>query len=114
MSISILIHLCRIFGESAPSAWRRLDLPFRLAAGASILVICGMVQLGIVMTGNVRENIIQRSAAAAALYIASFVEPHVQQLGTREALSENNRQALERVLSPASMHRPVIAFRIWN
>src|SRR5262249_10194505 len=58
--------------------------------------------------------IIQRSAAAAALYIASFVEPHVQQLGTREALSENNRQALERVLSPASMHRPVIAFRIWN
>ena len=79
-----------------------------------MLVIAGMAHLGVIVTGHIRENVIQQSAAAAAMYLDSFVERHVQELSTKSLLSEENRQALERLLSPASMHRPIIAFRIWK
>jgi signal transduction histidine kinase len=94
--------------------WQGLRLPSRLAAGASVLVVAGMAHLGVIMTDHIRESVIQQSAAAAALYMDSFVERHVQELSTNSVLSEENRLALERLLSPASMHRPVIAFRIWK
>ena len=98
----------------AAAWWRALRLSCKLAAGASVLVVAGMAHLGVIVTGHVRENVVQQSAAAAALYMDSFVERHVQELSTKPVLSEENRQALERLLSPASMHRPIIAFRIWK
>jgi signal transduction histidine kinase len=89
-------------------------VPTKLATVASILVLAGMVQLGMTVAGHVRETVLQQSASAAALYMDSFVAGRVQQLATKSTLSDEDRLALERLLSPASMHRPIIAFRIWK
>ena len=79
-----------------------------------MLVLGGMEHLGLIATGHVRENVIQRAAVAVALYMDSFVERQAQELATRPTLSTENQKALEKLLSPASMHRPIVAFRIWR
>jgi len=94
--------------------WRGLPLLSKVAVGASGLVVAAMAYLGTVVAGHVRENVLQRQASAAALYMSNFVERHVQELESKSTLSDENRLALEGLLSPASMHRPVIAFRIWK
>jgi signal transduction histidine kinase len=94
--------------------WRRLRLPVKVAAAACVLVLCGMANFAMIMIGNVRDRMVQQSAAAAALYMDSFVGRHVQELSRSSALSEDNRRALERLLSPASIHRPIVAFRVWK
>lgn len=94
--------------------WQQLRLPSKIAVIASILVIGGMTHLGTIVAGHVRESVLQRSASGAALYMDSFVARHVQELASQSTLSEESRLALERLLSPVSMHRPVIAFRIWK
>lgn len=97
-----------------PSRWRKLRLPSKFAFGASIVVLAGMAHLGTIVAGHIRENVLQQSASAAALYMDRFVNQHVQELATNSVLSDESRMVLERLLSPASMHRPVVAFRIWK
>ena len=89
-------------------------MPHRFAVGACLLVLAGMTYIGVYVTEHIREHAIQKAAGAVALYMESAVERHVQELATKSTLSEENLHALERLLSPASMHRPVVAFRIWK
>jgi signal transduction histidine kinase len=113
----ILALLCQ--GVAVPTAravlrWRELRLPHRFAVGACLLVLAGMTCIGFYVTEHIREHAIQRAAGGVALYMDSAVERHVQELAAKSTLSEENLHALERLLSPASMHRPVVAFRIWK
>jgi signal transduction histidine kinase len=108
---------CRTYGLNVPQLatwWRGQRLPSKVAVGASGLVVAGMAYLGTVVAGHIKENVLHRHASAAALYMSSFVERHVQEIENKSTLSDENRLALEGLLSPASMHRPVIAFRIWK
>ena len=98
----------------AHERWRELRVPHKLAVGACLLVLAGMTYLGFYVTERIREHAIQRAAGGVALYMDSVVERHVQELATRSTLSEGSLRALERLLSPASMHRPVVAFRVWK
>jgi signal transduction histidine kinase len=113
----ILALLCQ--GVAVPTVrallrWRELRLPHRFAVGACLLVLAGMTYIGFYITEHIREHAIQKAAGGVALYMDSAVERHVQELATKSTLSEENLHALERLLSPASMHRPVVAFRIWK
>lgn len=89
-------------------------MPHRFAVGACLLVLAGMTYIGFYVTEHIREHAIQRAAGGVALYMDSAVERHVQELAAKSTLSEDNLHALERLLSPASMHRPVVGFRIWK
>ena len=94
--------------------WQTLSLPCKFAVGASMLLAGGMAHLGLVTTEYVRESVVQRAAAPVALYMDSFVERYVQELATRAVLSTESQEALEQLLSPASMQRPIVAFRVWR
>jgi hypothetical protein len=79
-----------------------------------MLVAFATVYVGATVSGQIRENAVQRAASSAALYMDGFIALHVQELATEQMLSPKVRESLERLLSPASMHRPVIAFRVWK
>src|SRR6476619_5783525 len=93
--------------------WRDLDIATRLASIASVVVLCGLVFVGVLAASKIEDGIVHRSAAATALYMDSFVERHVQELATSSALSAENREALENLLAPATIGRPIVSFRIW-
>src|SRR5262245_39452149 len=110
MTISWLYRTSALNVPQLATWWRGLRLPLRVAIGASVLVVAGMAYLGTVVAGHVRDNVLQRHASAAALYMSNSVERHAQELETQFTLSDENRVALEGLLSPASMHRSLIAF----
>jgi len=117
LSAMILAVLCQWLTVQAVQAlqrWKDLRLPHKFALAACLLVLAGMTYVGVYVTEHIRDHAIQRAAGGVALYMDSVVERHVQELATRSTLSDHNLQALERLLSPASMHRPVVAFRIWK
>jgi len=93
--------------------WRDLDIAARLASIASIVVFCGLLVVGVVAAAQIEDGIVHRSAAATALYMDSFVEGHVQELSSGRALLPENREALEKLLAPAAIGRPIVSFRIW-
>jgi len=106
-----LIELCILY----ISGWAKgLHSPSRPAAVALILVAFATVYVGATVSGQIRENAVQRAASSVALYMDGFIALHVQDLATEQMISPKVRESLERLLSPASMHRPVIAFRVWK
>src|SRR5262245_398423 len=114
MILALLYQGLAVGAAPALRRWKELRLPHRLAVGACLLVLAGMSFIGFYVADHIREHAIGRAAAGVALYMDSVVERHVQELATKSTLSGANLQALERLLSPASMHRPVVAFRIWK
>src|SRR5262249_6821343 len=110
MILAMLCSRLAVWATPALARWRRLRMPHRFAVGACVLVLAGMTYIGFYVTEHIREHAIQRAAGGVAMYMDSVVERHVQELATRSTLSEANLHALEKLLSPASMHRPVVAF----
>jgi hypothetical protein len=93
--------------------WQRLERARKLTGLVSVVVVCGVVYVCSVVASHIEEAFGHKVAASTALYMDSFIEPHVQELTSNPSLSMENRQALERLLSPASIGKPVVAFRIW-
>src|SRR5262245_7260371 len=93
--------------------WQGLERVRRLTVALSLLVVVGVVYVCSFVASHIEQAFGHKAAASTALYMDSFVEPLVQELATKSTLSGENRQALERLLAPASVGKPVVAFRIW-
>src|SRR5262245_57313378 len=93
--------------------WRELGRARKLTAALSMGIICATIYAGSLVAQHIQDVFANKAAASTALYMDSVVEPLVQELVAKPSLSEANRAALERLLSPASSGKPVVAFRIW-
>jgi len=93
--------------------WQSLERARKLTAAVSLAVVCGVIYACAFVASQIEQAFCHKAAASTALYMDSFVEPLVQELTTNASLSAENRQTLERLLSPASIGKPVVAFRIW-
>jgi signal transduction histidine kinase len=93
--------------------WQGLERARKLTVALSVGVVCGVLYVCSFVANHIEQAFGHKAAASTALYMDSFVEPLVQELAVKASLSADNRQALERLLSPASIGKPVVAFRIW-
>jgi signal transduction histidine kinase len=92
----------------------RLSLAGRfLTANLVILLVAGAV-VGIWIGNTLERSIVDRTAAVTALYVESFVEPLVQDLGQDGALSAESRNALDDLLKDGSLGELVVSLRIWS
>jgi len=94
-------------------SWRAVSTERKLK-GAVLMVVAGLTAHVCFTVGrHIEELLANKVAASTALYMDSFVEPLVQDLATKPSLSPESRNALETALAPASIGKPVVAFRIW-
>jgi signal transduction histidine kinase len=98
---------------SATQWWRDLGRARKLTAALSLGIVCATIYAGSVVAQHIQDLFANKAGASTAFYMDSVVEPLVQELVAKPSLSEHNRAALERLLSPASSGKPVVAFRIW-
>ncbi len=94
--------------------WPSLDRASILIALVCVVVGCGAVYASSVLSNRIEEAFTQKAAAGTVLSVDSFVEPLVQELAASPSLSAEHRQALERLLSPAALGKPITAFEIWR
>lgn len=114
MSLAIISRIAEV-GLLQIAVWvSRSRLATKLAIAASICVVLVAAYVGATVSASIRDNVLQQAATGAALYMDSFVSSHVQELATKDGLPTETREALETLLSPASMARPIVAFRIWK
>ena len=93
--------------------WRGRSRAHKLTTSVSLAIVLATVTACLVVAQYIQELLCNRAAASTALYMDSVVVPLVQELAVKPSLSEQNRAALEQLMSPASSGKPVVAFRIW-
>jgi len=90
---------------------RNLSLSARFALMAALILGCSMVVLGSWVSGRIEDGVLRNTAATAALYISSFVEPHLQVLANHDDLPASSTAALDNLVRQAD---PVAALKIWG
>ncbi len=92
----------------------RLSLAGRfLAANLVILLVAGAV-VGVWIGNTLERSIVDRTAAVTALYVESFLEPLVQDLGEDGVLSDESRNAIDDLLTDGSLGELVVSLRLWS
>jgi signal transduction histidine kinase len=81
---------------------------------SSLSVVLAMIVLGKWVTAEIEKGVIHSTAAAAALFSDSLIEPHVQELKLRSDLSPESQRLLDRLMAPQLAGKSIIAYNIWK
>jgi signal transduction histidine kinase len=107
-------RIARAATAKVRSVWARLNLSQKFCAAASVVVVCGMALIGHWVASRIETGVVNNSAAAAALYIDNLVKPHLQELASGSDISDEHKRALDVLMAPEAIMRPIVSFRIWK
>jgi signal transduction histidine kinase len=96
------------------SRWDGLSLVQQFALMASVVVGSGMLVLGSFVSAEIESNVVHNAATATALYVTSLHGPHLQELTTGSALSEESLRALDASFMRTALDRQIISVKIWR
>jgi signal transduction histidine kinase len=100
--------------------WRRawalashLTLVQRFAVISLAILIAGGFIIGRYVAGEIEDGVTARSSAITALYVDSFVSPHLQDMGSGQ-LDSDQRSELDRLLVDSSFGQEIASFKVWD
>lgn len=79
-----------------------------------VILLGGMMAIGLWMQAEIERAVVNRTAGVTALFVDSFVSPHLQELESGDELSAESREALERLLSGTPLGVEIVSFKVWN
>ncbi|WP_137817817.1 sensor histidine kinase [Pseudomonas sp. 2FG] len=92
----------------------RLSRSAQFAIAASIILGLTMAFVGNLVSKSIERSAVQAAAEAGALYMATFLEPYVQELSTAQRLSAETAQAIDHLMSSPSLNTHIRSVKIWN
>jgi signal transduction histidine kinase len=81
---------------------------------ASVILGLTMIPVGTWMSARIEDGIFRSSAGAAALYMASFVEPHIQSINGGGPLSSDDLANLDKITDVFAQRHHVMSIKIWR
>jgi hypothetical protein len=91
-----------------------MSLTKRFALASFVIILGGMFGVGAWVAGRIEDGVITRTASTAALYVDSFVAPHVQELQPDGQLPPERTEALNGLLQGTSLGQEIRAFKVWG
>lgn len=101
-------------GTSLLARWSQYSLATQFTVVAAIVIGISMAVLGRWVASRIETGVITNTAAAAALYMDRFIEPHVQDLATEEFLSPASQKALSELVKMRGFGEQVVEVKIWR
>lgn len=85
---------------------------FALVAAAALLV--AMIVLGAWVSKKIETGVAEVAGASSALYINTFLSPHLQELARGDSLSETSVKALNEAMVQPAVRAHVLKVKIWK
>ncbi|MBI3979381.1 MAG: sensor histidine kinase [Chloroflexi bacterium] len=92
----------------------RLSLAQQFMLASLFILIAGMVGIGWWVGQQIEAGVINRTAATTALYVDSFVAPHLQDLSEAKQLAPEHVRTLSRLLEETPLGQQIVAFKVWD
>ncbi|MFQ5856844.1 MAG: ATP-binding protein [Anaerolineae bacterium] len=99
------------------SVWRliaRFSLARQFMLTSLVILVAGMLIIGWWVGEQIKRGVINRTAAVTALYVDSFVAPHLQELTTGKGISSAHTDHLNSLLADSALGEKIVAFKIWS
>ena len=94
--------------------WPSLSLVRQFTLASSAMVLVGLGVLDLWVSKKIEEGIKRHAAARTALYMESFLAPHLQELSSRQQLSDDNARTIDLLLAKDATRTRVVAAKVWN
>jgi signal transduction histidine kinase len=79
-----------------------------------VVLILGGLTIGWWVGDQIQRGIISRTASITALYVQSFIEPHIAPLASNEWLSDDSKAQLDALFSESSFSDKIVALKVWR
>jgi signal transduction histidine kinase len=99
--------------QRARTSSARLSLTHRFALFCLVILVAGAYVIGSWVAGEIERRVIDRTAAVTALYVDSFVRPHLGGLESGD-LDAGEMEALGRLLTGTPLGREIVSFKVWS
>lgn len=93
--------------------FKRLNLSGQFLLFSLIILLAGMVSIGLWIQREIKEAVTHRTAEVTALYVNSFVSPHLQAFDGNSLPSQAIVEAFDRLLTETTLGSDIVAFRLW-
>ncbi|MCA9872416.1 MAG: sensor histidine kinase [Anaerolineales bacterium] len=95
-------------------AFRKLTLARQYILVSLLVMLGGMLVIGVWIGRQIETAVSNRTAAVTALYVDSYISPHLQGLTQAETPAGVDVEALERLLVDTSLGEQIVSFKIWS
>jgi signal transduction histidine kinase len=79
-----------------------------------VVLAIGMLGIGGWLSAQIRAGMIHSTGITTALYVDSFVEPLLQELGSSTQISQQNGALLSKLLADTPLGKQIVAFIVWD
>lgn len=104
--------------ETAPvarkSLFGRLSLSDQFLAVSFPILLAATLIVGWWVGQQVEDSVVRRIGGVTALYVDSFVSPHVQTLVRADDLTATDRAELSALLANTALGKKIVSLRIWR
>ena len=90
---------------------RALSLTRQFLVLSFLIMGLGMVVIGLFLNQQITQGVMSQTAAVTALYVDSFISPHLQNNG---AMLETQLSDLDNLLENTPLGQEIVAFKIWS
>jgi len=112
--IRVALRRARWLAAALATAAGTVTLFQRFMLVSLVILVVGAYVIGSFTAGEIKARVIERTSAITALYVDSFVSPHLQELEAGGTLSAEHFGALDGLLSTTPLGRKIVAFKIWS
>ncbi len=95
-------------------AFTRLSLARQFMLASFVILFSGMFIIGAWLARRIEIGVVDRTAAVTALYVDSFIAPHLQVLYNADQLDAENIASLESLLINTPLGQEIVAFKVWG
>jgi signal transduction histidine kinase len=105
-----------VAGAMTRGRWRAplTSLAARFLVVNAAVVFVAAIVIGMLVGNQIESSVVNRTASLAALYVDSFVEPHLHSLVTQPTLTAEETAALSTLLADTALGQRVVSFKIWS
>lgn len=89
-----------------------LALQFVIAGGIGLLAV--MLVVGLWVTSQIRDGVMQNSAATTALYVDSVIAPLLPDMRKSQELDDAVKRALDETLGQGALGKRLVSFKLWR
>jgi len=94
--------------------WADLSHAWQFGLASVPVVLAGMLAIGVWVSANIENAILQNRADATALFVDGIISPLVQDLVSQPILDEQSRSELAAAIHSGPLASRVFSFKIWT
>lgn len=93
---------------------QQISLAQQFMLASLVVLVASMLGLGWWVGQQIERGVINRTSGQTALYVDSFIDPAVQELGQGISLNTRHVELLNRLVQQTPLGEHIVAFKVWD